>query len=269
MAVLIQAKTTEPLALPRSPLTRFWRREYNRPHARFQVTTRDGVTLRGVHLQTGHPTLVIYCHGFLSSKNYTVVPRFVELLAEKADALAFDFRGHGESDGATTLSEREVSDLDAVIEYARGFDYRRIYLVGSSMGGAVSIRYAAESPVIAGVATIGAFAYPDFTPMATQALKFLRLPVTHRVLWLARQARVESFAPRAQPLDAVARLSPRPLLLIHGEFDPLVPLSHARALYERAGEPKELIVIRHGSHDIPNLNARTRDWIIRWIAHFS
>ncbi len=221
--------------------------------------------LRGVHLQTGHATLIIYCHGFLSSKNYYAVSRFVELLAEEADALAFDFRGHGESEGATTLGEREVLDLDAVVAYTQKFNYRQIYVVGSSMGGAVAIRYAAQAVDIAGVATIGAFAHGQFTPMAMQALKFLHWPVTHYMLRATRQARIESFIPHSRPLDAVQQLSPRPLLLIHGEFDPLIPVSHARALYERAGEPKELIVIPHGGHDIPNLNPRTRDRIFRWI----
>jgi fermentation-respiration switch protein FrsA (DUF1100 family) len=39
---------------------------------------------------------------------------------------------------------------------------------------------------------------------------------------------------------AVGRLAPRPLFIIHGDADSLVPVHHAQMLYEAAGEPKEL-----------------------------
>jgi pimeloyl-ACP methyl ester carboxylesterase len=265
-SISISSKVIEPCAESRSPLTLLWWREYTQPHARFQVMTPDGIVLRGAHLQSGHDRLVIYCHGFVSSKNYTAVPRFAEMLAESADVIAFDFRGHGESEGASTLGEREVLDLGAVVEYARDFNYRQVFLVGSSMGGAVAIRYAAACPEIAGVATIGAFAHHEFSWLAMQSLRFLRYPVTRRVLRAVRQARIESFTPHSHPIDVVPQISPRPVLLIHGELDPLIPVSHARALYARAGEPKRLIVIPHGSHDIPNLNRRTKEWIVEWMA---
>jgi len=42
------------------------------------------------------------------------------------------------------------------------------------------------------------------------------------------------------PVLAVARIAPRPLLIIHGEDDATVPVHHAEMLYEAAGEPKEL-----------------------------
>jgi pimeloyl-ACP methyl ester carboxylesterase len=244
---------------------RQWWRDYASPHERFRVTTRDGVGLRGVHLKTGHDTLVIYCHGFLSSKNFIAVPRFAELLADDVDVIAFDFRGHGESEGASTLGEVELLDVDAVVDYARGVGYRRIILAGSSMGGAVEIRYAASSQEVAGVVTVGAFARGEFSFVARRALGFFDWPVTHSVVRSARRTRVESVALRSAPIDVVHQLTPRPLLLIHGENDLLVPVRHAYELYARACEPKDLIVIPRGSHDVSNLNRRTKDWIIEWI----
>ncbi len=257
----------------RSPLqaglASIWWRAYTQPHSNFRVTTVDGVTLRGVHLKRGHDTLLIYCHGFLSGKNYFVVPRFVEMLAEDVDTLAFDFRGHGESEGATTLGEREILDLDAVFEYARHYGYRKIFVMGSSMGGAVAIRYGAQNPNVAGVVTMGAFATGDFSKFAALAIKCFRIPGMPKLIHLARQCRVESIVPHSTPMQVVHRISPRPLLLLHGALDPLIPLSHARKLYQSAGEPKQLVVIPRGSHDIPNLNARARDLIIGWIQHSS
>jgi fermentation-respiration switch protein FrsA (DUF1100 family) len=38
----------------------------------------------------------------------------------------------------------------------------------------------------------------------------------------------------------VGRISPRPLLLIHGEEDETVPVRHAQLLFDAAGDPKQL-----------------------------
>ena len=247
---------------------RQWYREYSAAYKRFEVTTRDGVRLRCIHLQTDHDTLLIYCHGFLSSKNFIAVPRFMELLAKDVDVIAFDFRGHGESEGASTLGERELLDVEAVLEYARGYGYRRVFLAGSSMGASVAIRYAANSPEIAGVVTVGAFAGREFSFVAQRALGLFDWQLTHSVVRAARKTRVESVALYSAPIDVVEHISPRPLLLIHGEYDLLVPVQHAYRLYSRAREPKELVVIPRGSHDIPHLNRQTKDRIIGWMKRF-
>lgn len=51
-----------------------------------------------------------------------------------------------------------------------------------------------------------------------------------------------------QPLDMVDRIAPRPLLIIAVENDTVTPTDHARALYDRAGPPKKLIIQRHTTH---------------------
>lgn len=242
-----------------------WWRDYSIPHETFGTKTCDGVSLQGVHLVRGSDTLLVYCHGFLSGKNFAAVPRFMEMLAERVDVIAFDFRGHGESGGECTIGENELFDLDSMVRYARNFNYRRIFLAGSSMGGAVAIRYAAASPEIAGVVTIGAFATGDFSLLARTALKCFDWNITHSFVRQARRARVASTIPQSAPVNVVHQIAPRPLLLIHGEYDMLVPLRHARELYASAREPKELIVVPHGSHDIRLLTRRTSNRILGWI----
>ena len=46
-----------------------------------------------------------------------------------------------------------------------------------------------------------------------------------------------------KPEEVVDRISPRPLLLLHGDADVWVPLSEAQSLYEKAKEPKKLVVL--------------------------
>jgi uncharacterized protein len=50
------------------------------------------------------------------------------------------------------------------------------------------------------------------------------------------------------PVEVVERISPRPLLLMHGSADDIVPVASAHALFARAGEPKELWLIEGLKH---------------------
>ncbi|MBI4671675.1 MAG: alpha/beta fold hydrolase [Chloroflexi bacterium] len=240
-------------------------REYAKPHTPFTVVTRDGVQVRGVHLNDDHATLLIYCHGFLSGKNYLHIQRWAELLADDMDVITFDFRGHGESGGATTLGENELLDLDAVAQYAQRFGYQRIIVMGSSMGGAVAIRYAADSTRVDGVITLGAFAHGRFSIWALSGLGLLQIPLSRAVIRHAYATRIERARPPYAPRDFVSQISPRPLLILHGEYDNLIPLSHARALYANAQEPKQLYVIPRGAHDLENLNGQTKQHVLKWM----
>ena len=51
-----------------------------------------------------------------------------------------------------------------------------------------------------------------------------------------------------RPLDAVAKIAPRPLLLIHGTADTVIPVVHSYRLYEAAGDPKELWIFEGAQH---------------------
>ncbi|MDQ7030363.1 MAG: alpha/beta fold hydrolase [Ardenticatenia bacterium] len=139
------------MAQPHPWLGAWLNRPYRLPHRRFRVRTEDNVPIVGVHIeQAGTETVLIYAHGFLSNKNHRAVPRFVEALSTAFDVMSFDFRGHGESGGKCTFGALEMLDMAAVVNHAHTCGYRRVVLVGSSMGGAVAIHYAAEHNTVDG-----------------------------------------------------------------------------------------------------------------------
>jgi fermentation-respiration switch protein FrsA (DUF1100 family) len=51
-----------------------------------------------------------------------------------------------------------------------------------------------------------------------------------------------------RPVEAVAAISPRPLLLIHGDADTLIPVSHAHQMFAAAREPKKLWIVEGAEH---------------------
>lgn len=51
-----------------------------------------------------------------------------------------------------------------------------------------------------------------------------------------------------KPDDDVHKIAPRPLLVVHAREDHEFPFEHVKALFDRAGEPKELLAIEEGGH---------------------
>ncbi len=246
----------------------FGSRPYRVPHDNFEIETEDGVTIRGVHIRRGQDTICIYCHGFMSSKNLKAVPGFVEALAERLDVAAFDFRGHGESGGECTFTRLEVLDVDAVVRCMRAQGYRRIVTIGSSMGGATVLRYGALYDAADGIVTLGAFADSGhFRRLTTQASLDMAFgtPIGSQYTRLMRGTRLGQLDKTIeQPLSLVGQIE-EPTLFIHGEWDMLVHPDEAKALHKLAQPPKELVIVPRTGHDMPLLNARTRDLIVDWI----
>ncbi|HUN59212.1 MAG TPA: alpha/beta hydrolase, partial [Candidatus Binataceae bacterium] len=46
----------------------------------------------------------------------------------------------------------------------------------------------------------------------------------------------------------VGELAPRPLLLVHGTADTILPHRSSEMIYERAGEPRELMLFEEADH---------------------
>lgn len=250
-----------------SSLSLFLQRRYIEPHRKFTVTTEDGIAIRGVHLGERGDVLLIFCHGLFDNKNFWRVPRFVESLAGDFDAIAFDFRGHGESGGHCTFGREEIRDLKAVIDYAREQRYQTIVAVGASMGGATVLRTFGHYGGLEGIVTIGAFA--DATQVR-RLLTRLTLPLIfetqagHALARWTRGTRLGDLRAMDQPLDFVGRVHV-PLLVIHGEWDPLIEPAQATQLVDRAPEPKQIVIIPHGGHVASNLNDETRRLIVDWV----
>ena len=251
-----------------SPLRTLLDRDYSIAHRRFSVRAADGVRIAGLHLdRSDSETLAIYVHGFLANKNHRRVPRFVQALAQRVDVMAIDLRGHGESEGETTLGAQEVLDIEATVAYARRIGYERIVTIGSSMGGASVIRHAALHQSQSAVVTIGAFADAnDVSPSSNVGLSLLFGQTWGRHWsYLTRGTRIGNLMEHEAPWQLVGRVSPLPLLLIHGAWDATVLPRALDRLYEHANEPKEKLLIPRSGHDHPHLTERTVELIVEWM----
>ncbi|MGI9120262.1 MAG: alpha/beta hydrolase family protein [Acidimicrobiales bacterium] len=221
----------------------------------------------------GRPGLVV-CHGFptgalgaaASGQTY---PELADRLALEAGwtVLTFNFRGTGSSQGDFSLGGW-LADLRSAVDHllARG-DVDGVWLAGSSTGGSLAICEAAEDVRVRGVAALSARA--DFDDWAAHPRRFLEHA---RSVGLVRHAdfppRMDEWARQLKalrPLALAAKLAPRPLLLVQGSDDDLVPALDARALADCHGSA-ELRIINgagHGLRHDPRAVALLLGWLER------
>ena len=173
------------------------------------------------------------------------------LLSAGYNVLTFDFRAHGDSDGQlTSLGANERLDVLAAVRWLqteRPKQARRIVGLGVSSGAAALIAAAAdpspEGQAIEAVAVLEG--YDSLPGLAHTVSRDRFLPplswVADRVALAIASAHVGADLLHFAPADQVKQLWPRPVLVIHGAFDPVVPFEHGERLYEAAEEPRRRV----------------------------
>ncbi|HYS94258.1 MAG TPA: alpha/beta hydrolase, partial [Candidatus Acidoferrales bacterium] len=71
-----------------------------------------------------------------------------------------------------------------------------------------------------------------------------------------------------EPTRYIARIAPRPLLMVNGARDSLIPRANVDALYEAARQPKDILWVRseHVQPDETELIGAVSGWIAAWLA---
>ena len=213
-----------------------------------QVPTKDGVQISfDLYTQPKQEAVLLICPGFFQSKETAIFRRLSQDLAQNQDVICMDFRGHGRSGGLYTFSAKEGMDLEAVLEWAQQ-RYSRISLLGFSMGAAIVLNTASQFPksiesviAVSGPSSFEEIEYKVWDPEMIKA--GIRAWDPHM------GCRPGSpFLKKERPSDAIRKLSPTPVLLIHGTSDLIVSHSHSQRLYEAASEPKQLEIIEGAGH---------------------
>ena len=221
-----------------------------------------------------HPALCI-CHGVPAKRVPDSTDRGYPLLAEKYcshgfTVLIFNFRGSGESGGNFDIMGR-TRDLKAAIDYLyqlKTVDNSRVSVMGFSGGAAASIYAAAHDKRITSVVTCACPARFFNIAEFSRIEEFL----AHcRQIGIIRDSNfprsVDEWAKgfeEINPLKWIGMISPRPVLIVHGDRDETVPKSHAWELYEQAGEPRDIAIIADGEHKL-RLSEAAVDAGLSWL----
>lgn len=228
------------------------------------LTQPDGPTLSGYLARPSFSAAsgsgrdgIVLSHGFPEPQQRAGTPSYgypqlaARLAAETGAAvLTFDFRGTGASGGDFSLGGWRA-DLVTAIETMRAVaGIETIWLVGFAAGATLSICAAGEDPSIGGVA---AFAPPaEFLERGGDPRKFVAQARAAGVI------RTRGYPPdvaawarewrEVRPTELVTKVPPRPLLIVHGANDEIVPLTDARELADAARPTAELRVLAGAGH---------------------
>lgn len=193
---------------------------------------------------------IVLCHGRNNSRQQ--FHRMLRPLHEAGFHLfLFDFRAMGLSRGdVCTYGYRERGDVLAAVEWLRReAGVPRVGLYGWSLGGAAALLAAAADPEVPAVVTDSAFA--SLEDMVEQNFFYLPAPLREPVGRSVRHWAEHWCGNRVTDVDPEAEVRgwrPRPLLVIHGERDLLIPVRHGHRLAAAAGEPAELWTIPGAWH---------------------
>jgi len=207
----------------------------------------NGFTLKGtLHLPAApNPPVVIGSHGLFSSGSS---PKQIALARQCNDFgiafFRFDHRGCGQSQGifqdVTTLEARCNDMISAIKTIQNRKDTgNRIGLFGSSMGGAVCL---------------SVFAATHACSIVTSAAPVRSSSIIKRLEESDHSNTLTSpFDKRYLDSDISDKLpSTHHILIFHGDSDDLVPPSNAKEIYEKAVDPKKLIIQEYGDHRMSN-----------------
>ncbi|AOV15902.1 hypothetical protein BJI67_01380 [Acidihalobacter aeolianus] len=197
----------------------------------------DRVRLSGWLIPAAEPAggLVIEAHGYHQNRASDVPALPVAAALHRAGiaVLMFDFRGEGRSQGdEVTVGLYEQRDLLGAIDYARRLGYRRIGVIGYSMGASTALEVAAKDRAVRAVVADSPFAdlYSYLSANMPEWTHLPNWPFTPEIFLELRLINGLDVC-KVDPLRDVAAMRQRRVLLIAGTADHVVPMSNSEALY--------------------------------------
>ncbi len=206
----------------------------------------DGVMLHGWYLpaQGKAKGTILFLHGNAENIS-THILSIYWLPGRGYNVFIFDYRGYGRSQGQATVAGA-LTDTEAALQTLTArpdIDTDRIVVLGQSLGGALAVPAVAQSGLRNHIkAVIIDSAFSSYGAITRE--KMADFWLTWPLQWIPWLTMDESFSPE----QAIANISPIPILIIHNEQDPIVPVHHATRLYNAAHEPKTLWIQPVGRH---------------------
>lgn len=259
------------------------------PPQSFEVTAQDiffssaGATLHGrlfLPLKQHQPLPVFILVCGIGGRKEWFNPVFPEAICSCNLALfTFNLRGHFPSTG--TMDDCIGFDLPAAVEkvkQCRQIDGSQIILGGQCLGALLCNHFAAGSPDIKGMVNISSFLPKE--PKGTFSRKIndavmaqIRISQTH-FADIDSRGFYEGFAKHLRVFAEAEALTPRPVLFVHYEKDPVCPATQVRKFFNLLSNPNKELHILHNSHktwitdkphacsyDDPEVAATVGQWI--------
>ncbi len=225
------------------------------------------------HHRPKKPTdsVAVFLHGFGSDQTGEKSTSLGDRLTKAGFAfVTFDFRGHGRSEGAMKdLTVSRLLEDCAEVVTPLSTEYRRVALIGSSMGACAAAWFAATNP---GRIASCAFIAPAFNfvnllvdEIGQNRLRewkkngLIEFTNQYGTMELGYEI-VEDW--RRYPLSELTMKFSTPALIIHGMRDEAISYLHTLGFAGRAASSKiDVILIKDGDHRLTDHKEKLGDWI--------
>jgi pimeloyl-ACP methyl ester carboxylesterase len=227
-------------------------------HETLRFNSADGVRLHAVRLAgpVGCKVTIVLVHGFAHWHRHPKIHEFASRLADSANVLVVDLRGHGFSGGTSTLGALEWLDVKAAVEQVA--PDQSLVLMGASMGAAAVVLSAGMAargdggrPADAVIAVSGPawWGGRDAPKGVGRVLELARSPLMRRAMRHLMRVRIDGVrsAGRIDPVTIVGEIAPTPLVIVHDRADWYFGVDQAEAMHSAAG-PSAQLWWRQGGH---------------------
>ena len=219
------------------------------------------------------PALLI-CHG-MNKQGFHLLNMYDRLARTACEngfvVLLFDFRGVGKSEGKFDYGVKEQSDVKCALNYLASrsdVTANRIYVVGHSLGGAVSLCALQNETRVKGLVLWSVPKNHDYNVRKFIRNKrgrrglygFLILSRIDKLFNVSKLFKLEVYGIDLRPryvrdklmklneCEAASKLEEIPLLVVNGENDKIVGVDEAQEVYNSANGPKSLLVLKSTDH---------------------
>jgi dipeptidyl aminopeptidase/acylaminoacyl peptidase len=209
-----------------------------------ELITEDNVKLSAWYTPPKNSAVILVAHGYGGART----EHYHALFASHGyGVVSWDFRAHGSSEGEfSSLGYYEMLDAKAVLDFARAQPgVEHIGAWGGSMGAVTMIRAAAQYPEIEALV-----ADSPFVTLEEEMNLRVPFPVMRSLIRFFAESESVVKVNSVRPVDDIARISPRPVFIIQGMGDGMIPIDSAQRLYDASGEPRQLWTEK----DVPHLN---------------
>ena len=219
-----------------------------------------------------HATGVILCHGFpsLSTGDHDVAQSYydlADLISEQLGWIVFaiTYRGCGGSQGNFSLVGWLNDTINAAEYLVEHEEVKSVYATGFGTGGAMAINAASRSNLFAGVAAVSPPSdFNDWIAEPQDLLDYARKVGVIRDEQFPQD--IEQWASELEQIQttiAAENMGGKPLLLVHGSDDRVVPSFDARVIADAHGEA-DLRIIDGATHRL-RFDPRTTAVLIGWL----
>ena len=217
------------LIFPAEPLPKNYQFTFDMPFTEINLPV-DGAVLNALHFKQKNSRGVIF---FLHGNTGNLVDWVTDLefyRRENYDLFIFDYRGYGKSTGKLTSQVQAVDDVKKAWDFiAPQYKDKHIVIYGRSIGSALATQLAQE------VDTELLVLVSPFSNLIDIAKQ--RYPIA--LSWLLRFP--------FETNKAIQNVS-NPVLLIHGDQDDYIPMSHSKKLQQLTQTPSKLLIIKGADH---------------------